>query len=93
MHKFFIVIHLLYSSTCFEHDCAHLHEDSCISTASDIVTLFRRLFSTQVTRGLQSSRNLCPEQSPKETDDTRCCVNAIVLLKMSIIVLETCGVI
>ena len=35
-------------------------------------------------------RNLCTEQSPKESDDTRCCVNIIVLLKMSIIVLETC---
>jgi len=35
-------------------------------------------------------RNLCIEQSPKESDDTRCCVNTIVLLKMSIIVLETC---
>ena len=35
------------------------------------------------------SRNLCTEQSPKESDDTRCCVNTIVLLKMSTIVLET----
>ena len=24
-----------------------------------------------------SSRNLCTEQSPKESDDTRCCVNTI----------------
>jgi len=39
MHKFFILIHLLYSSTCFEHYCAHLQEDNCISTASGIVTL------------------------------------------------------
>jgi len=23
MHKFFILIHLLHSSTCFEHYCAH----------------------------------------------------------------------
>jgi len=38
----------------------------------------------------QSSRNLWSEQSPKESDDTRCCVNTIVPLKMSIIVLETC---
>jgi len=34
--------------------------------------------------------NLCTEQLPKESDDTRCCTNTIVLLKMSIIVLETC---
>jgi len=35
-------------------------------------------------------RNLCTEQSPKESDNTRCCVNTIVLLKMSTMVLETC---
>ena len=38
----------------------------------------------------EDSRNLCTEQSPKDTDDTRCRTNTIVLLKMSIIVLETC---
>jgi hypothetical protein len=82
IYKFFILVHLLYSSTCFEHYCAHLQEDSCINTASGIVTLF----------GLQveSSRNLCTEQPPKESDDSRCCVNTIVLLKMSTVVLETC---
>ena len=37
----------------------------------------------------EDSHNLCTEQSPKESDDTRCCTNTIVLLKMSIIVLET----
>jgi len=52
MKKFFILIHLLHSSACFEHYCAHLHEDKCISTASGIVTLFRWLFSTEVTRVL-----------------------------------------
>ena len=36
------------------------------------------------------SRNLCTEQSPKWSDDTRCCTNTIVLLRMSTIVLETC---
>ena len=40
MHKFFILIHLLHSSTCFEHCCAHLQEDNCINTASGIVTLW-----------------------------------------------------
>ena len=34
--------------------------------------------------------DLCTEQSPKESDDTRCFVNTIVLLKMSTAVLETC---
>jgi len=41
MRKLFIVIHLLYSSTCFEHYCAHLQLDSCIIKASVIVILFR----------------------------------------------------
>ena len=40
MNKFFILIHLLHSSTCFEHYYAHL-QDNCISTASGIVTFFR----------------------------------------------------
>ena len=39
MHKLFILIHLLHSSKCFEHYCAHLKEDSCINTTSGIVTL------------------------------------------------------
>jgi len=39
LHKFFILIHLLYSSTCFEQYCAHLQEDNCINTASGIVNL------------------------------------------------------
>ena len=41
MQKFFILIHVSYSSTCFEHYYAHLQEDNCISTATGIVTLFR----------------------------------------------------
>ena len=41
MQKFFILIHLLHSSTCFEHYCAHLQEDNCINAASGIVTLFK----------------------------------------------------
>jgi len=40
MQKFSILVHLLYSSTCFEHYYAHLQEDNCINTASGIVTLF-----------------------------------------------------
>ena len=52
MHKSFVLMYLLYSSTCFEHYYSHLQEDSCISTTSGIVTHFRWLFNTQVTRGL-----------------------------------------
>ena len=47
-HKFFILIHLLLSSTCFGHYCAHLREDNRINTASGIASLFGWLFSTQV---------------------------------------------
>jgi len=36
------------------------------------------------------SRNLCTEQSAKESDDTGCCTNTIVVLKMRTVVLETC---
>jgi len=49
MQKLFVLVRLLYFSTCFEHYCVHLQEDNCISTASGIVTLFGLLFSTQVT--------------------------------------------
>ena len=38
----------------------------------------------------ESSRNLCTEESPNDSDGTRCCVNTNVLLKMNTIVLETC---
>jgi len=46
---------------------------NCISTASGIVTLG----DCSVHRLRESSRNLCTEQSLKESDDTRCCVNTI----------------
>jgi len=41
IHIFFILIRLLYSSTCFEHYYTHIQEGNCISTASGIITLFR----------------------------------------------------
>jgi len=41
MHKFFILMHLLYSFPSFEHYYAHPQEDNRISTASGIVPLFR----------------------------------------------------
>jgi len=63
---------------------------NCISTASGIVTLLRSLYSTQATRRLESSPSLCTVQSPKESDDIRCCTNTIFLLKIGTIALETC---
>jgi hypothetical protein len=50
MYKFFILIHLLYSCTCFNHYYAHLQEDNWISIASGTITFFRWLFSIQVAR-------------------------------------------
>jgi len=79
MHKFFILIHLLHSSTCYEHYYAHLQEDNCVSTASGIVTLETSEWSKLIITCFQS-------------DDTRYCSNTIVLLKISTIVLETCRV-
>jgi hypothetical protein len=54
MHNFFVVIHLLHSSTCFEHCCAHLQEDNYINTS--VVSSLS--LGTQVTGG------------HKESDDT-----------------------
>ena len=66
----------------------------CSSSGGQIV-LVQHLVSSlslrdcSVHRLREFSRNLCTEQSPKDSNDTRCCTNTIVLLKMSIIVLET----
>ena len=87
MHKFFILIYLLHSSTWFERYFAHLQEDSVL-TRHLVSPLSLDDCSVHSLR--QSSRNLCTEQSPKGSDDTRCCTNTIVLLKMSTIVVETC---
>ena len=88
MHKFFILIHLLYSSIGFEHYYAHLQEDNCISTASGIVTVFKLLFSTQVARGLVGTCVLNGHLKRVTIPDA--VLIQFVLLKMNIIVLETC---
>jgi len=36
MHKFFILLHLLHSSTCFEHYYAHLQNDNFINTSGTV---------------------------------------------------------
>jgi len=84
--KFFILIHVLNSSTCFEHYYAHCQEDN----EHSIWYRHSLWVTVQYTGYERSSRNLRTEQSPKDSDDTRCCTNTIVLLNMSIIVLETC---
>jgi hypothetical protein len=68
MHKFFILINVLYSSTRFGHYYAHLQEDNCIIIAFGIVSL---LGDCSVHRLRVDSRNLWSKQSPKESDDTR----------------------
>jgi len=74
-----------------------------LHVSSTIVLIFRN--TVVLTQNLVSSlslgdgsdhrlredcRSLWSEQSPKESDDTGCYVNTIVLLKMSTVVLETC---
>jgi len=83
-------------STCFgcqPHPSSGVHKT--VTTHSGTGHIFCAVTSLQ--RGQASlatleefSRNLCTEQSPTESDDTRCCTNTIVLLRMRTIVLETC---
>ena len=47
---------------------------NCIITASGIVTLCRRLYSTPVESGALNRRTIQPSA---ESDDTRCCNNTI----------------
>ena len=62
-----------------------------VHVSSTIIFIFRRtIVLVQHHRLREDSRNLWSQQSPKESDDTRCCTNTIVLLKMSTVVLETC---
>ena len=60
----------LQSSTCFEHQHAHLQEDNCINTASGIVTLCKRLYGMPD----ESSATVQPFT---ESNDIRCCDNTI----------------
>jgi len=56
--------------------------------SSTIVLVFRENNCVSTPSGVVTV--LCTEQYPKDSDDTRCCNNTIVLLKMSTVVLETC---
>jgi len=57
MHIFlFFLTSLLYSSTCFEHCCAHHQEIKLYYRASGIVTLCRWPSGAQVERGLVLSQ-------------------------------------
>ena len=58
----------------------------CIITASGIVALCKRPYSTPV----ESALNRRTIQPFTGSDDIICCYNTIDLLKMSIVPLETC---
>jgi len=70
LHKLFILILFYIPLHVSSTIVLRFRRTNCISAASGIVTVFWWLFSAQVTRGLQSCRNMCTEQSPKESDDT-----------------------
>jgi hypothetical protein len=78
-----------WSSTCFEHRCAHLQEDNCIFAVSGIVTLISVCCHT-VHRSRADCSPLLIGALHRECDDTRYCKYTIVLLKMSTAMLETC---
>ena len=56
-----------------------IRKSNCIITASGIVTLCKRLYSTPVESGLQSTLNRHTVQPFTESDDTRCYNNTISL--------------
>ena len=76
LHKLFLLIHLLYSSTCFEHYYAHIQDDKIVLVRLLVSSL--SLGDCTVHRLQESSRNLCTVQSPKESDDTRSRTNTIL---------------
>jgi len=82
----------LQSSTCFEHQHAHLQGENCIITASGIVTLCKRLYSMPDESRLQTS--------PISSGILYCTVQRVTIpdtviiqfvpLKMGMLMLETC---
>ena len=77
MHKILIylyIIHLLKSSTCFEHYPAHLQE------VYAVIVYMQPLVSSLCAGDCPVHRlrkNRCTEQSRAESDDTRSCVHTI----------------
>jgi len=63
---------------------------NCITAASGIITLCKRQCSMPVESGLQSTLNRHTVRPFTESDDTKCCSDTIFLLKMSMVLLETC---
>ena len=95
MHNFLFINNIyvtLQSSTCFEHQHDHFRRTNCIITASGIVTLCKWLYSMP-----EESRLLC---SLLSSGIMYCTVQRVtipdvviiqfVLLKMGMLMLETC---
>ena len=61
-----------------------------IITASGIVTVCKRLYSTPVESRLQSALNRRTVRPFTESGDTRCCNNTIRPPEMSMVLLEIC---
>ena len=100
-HQATLMHNFLYSLTiCLLHYCPRnvssinmpiFRRKNCIHTASGIFALRKRLDSTPVESGLTVyCAVLCTVQTFTESEDTRCCVNTIFLLKMGMLMLETC---
>ena len=61
-----------------------------IVTASGIVILRKKLFSAPVESGLHSALNRCTEWLLTENDDTNAVTIQFYLLRISIVLFETC---
>ena len=77
---FFYITRLFQSSTCFEQTRVHHQEVNYINTASDIFNLCKWPSGMQVEQFLL---DLHTGRPLTESDYTRCCINTIDLLMMS----------
>jgi len=87
MHKILFCNKFIICLYMFRALCAHHHEVKLYYTVSGIIT---SVGGRPVHRLRESSLNLCTGRSPRECDDTRCCIIEFYLLMMSTTVLETC---
>jgi len=80
MHKILVylyIIHLLKSSTCFEHYPAHLQEVYVVTVYMQPLVSSLSAGDCSVHRLRKFFRNRCTRQSPAESDDTRGCIYTI----------------
>jgi hypothetical protein len=83
MHKILIylyIIHLLKSSTCFEHCPAHLQEVYVVTVYMQPLVLSLSAGDCPVHRLRKNFLNQCTGQSPAESDDTRGCMYTIMTI-------------